>query len=386
MKPQPKGVSTGNWFVMVFVVCCLMVPSPVMAAKSPDKVRTKVKHKPIKYFVSGSRIEIKAKVRDPSGVSLVRCYFKGTAEADYVFVELTSDNGKQYQGLLPAPGENTEMIDYLFLVVNGNRQVVRTQSYQVEKKDKKYTPGWQQAKTDQAVQVYSELPNPPSMPPGFSDSVTMDVVESAFRFGFVVAGIYTLDKIGETGGSGALAGSAASGGTTAAAAGTITATAGLSTAAVVGLTAGAIAAGAGAAGAAGGGSDDDHGGRVDDSDLQGASGEVRVNLQWSNCDDLDLHVKDPCGVTIYYRSRIHACDGKTGALDVDANSRSCSDSPAENIYWEDAPRGTYTVHVNHYRGTHNTAYQVTVITGSDRKEFSGTISPDQFLDITTFTY
>ncbi len=239
-------------FIWIFSVAafCLASPTQGIAAKTPKSSKTNISHKPIKYFVSGSRIKMKAKVKDPAGVSLVRCYFKGRTEADYVFVEMSSVNGKNFNGILPAPSVNTEIIDYLFLVVNSDKQVIRTQVYHVEKVEKDYTPGWQQARTDKAVQVYSELPNPPSTPPGFSDSVTMDVVESAVRFGFVAEGIYMLTQMDKAGGSAA----AAAGAT---AAGTITATAGLSTAAVVGLAAGGIAAGAGAAAIASGSSDGD---------------------------------------------------------------------------------------------------------------------------------
>ena len=39
------------------------------------KASTKIKHKPIKYFVAGKRISIEASVKDEQGVNLVRCYF-----------------------------------------------------------------------------------------------------------------------------------------------------------------------------------------------------------------------------------------------------------------------------------------------------------------------
>ena len=225
----------------------LPVNAGAVLAKEEIKATTKIKHKPIKYFVSEKRIKIEAKVTDKEGVNLVRCYFRAAEQADYVFVAMNAA-GSLYEGILPAPSKDTEMLEYLFLVVNGKNQVVKTQTFTINQKDKEKVPAWQQVSAEGDIHVSTELAQAPETLQGFTDSIVMDVVESSARFGTVAGGIYLASKAG--GVSGAAAASTT--------AGTVTAGAGLSTAAIIGIGV-AAAAGVGAA-AAGVGGDDDGGG------------------------------------------------------------------------------------------------------------------------------
>jgi hypothetical protein len=80
------------------------------------------------------------------------------------------------------------------------------------------------------------------------------------------------------------------------------------------------------------------------------TGDVQVTLRWDTSADLDLHVLDPWGETIYHGNRESESGGD---LDVDAN-RNCgtqSYNPVENIYWPTggAPTGIYSVSVVDYR-------------------------------------
>ena len=109
------------------------------------------------------------------------------------------------------------------------------------------------------------------------------------------------------------------------------------------------------------------------------TGEVTITLRWSDCNDLDLHVTDPCGNEIYYENMSGSCNNSIGKLDVDANAGcgSCSDSPVENIFWPTAPAGTYTVEVNYFQGCpDNTSsdYIVTTRINGEVESFTGTIS------------
>jgi len=101
-------------------------------------------------------------------------------------------------------------------------------------------------------------------------------------------------------------------------------------------------------------------------ETQGGRGALKINLKWGTTDDLDLHVIDPDGYEIYYKNKMHVCQGITGQLDIDANASSpYTRSPQENIYWEGkAPTGHYKVMVNLFskRDTvNNIPYTVTVI-------------------------
>ncbi|RHW23320.1 hypothetical protein D0Z08_30335 [Nocardioides immobilis] len=87
----------------------------------------------------------------------------------------------------------------------------------------------------------------------------------------------------------------------------------------------------------------------DGSDLVVATGPVRVTLIWDNADDLDLFVTEPGGETVSY----HDTTVPTGGyLDRDDNVGACGSDPepggVENIVWDPAPSGTYTVDLSNF--------------------------------------
>jgi hypothetical protein len=107
--------------------------------------------------------------------------------------------------------------------------------------------------------------------------------------------------------------------------------------------------------------------------LVGSDG-VQISLTWNAPVDLDLHVTDPLGNLINFRSD----DSIEGALDLDSNA-SCNIDHinAENISWPagSEPPGTYAVHVNLYDacGEQDVSYQVAVRACDTEETFSGTI-------------
>jgi hypothetical protein len=207
---------------------------------------THVKHKAIDYFMPDHRIRLEATVNDPKGVKVVRAYFKAGAQADYLFVPMEAQKGMSdtFVATLPAIKKGNDTLQYLFLVVNNDNQVVKTNPFSVKEKDVTEAPSWQMVKPDGQIQLYTELDKMPSVASTYSDSVALNAVESSARFG-VVASLY-----GSGGSAGGAAGASAATGTTnagvVAAAGT-----GLSTTAIV--TAAVVAGGAAAAGGGGGG-------------------------------------------------------------------------------------------------------------------------------------
>jgi hypothetical protein len=242
-------------------------PGVVFGANEEGKVTqvtTKIKHKPISYFVTEKRIRLDAEAKDKAGIELVRCYFKGKAEADYVFVTMNQGEIGEYSAILPAPDQKAEMIEYLFLVVNKSNQVVKTQTFNVKRNlQVSKIPSWQNLPLEGDIKVGIELGEAPERLEGFNDSISMDIVESGLRFGFV-AGLYSSAQMAAAGGVGggtaatatAGSGTVAAGGGTAAAAtagGTVAATSSLSTAAIAGMAIGGAAVVGGGAAAAGGG-------------------------------------------------------------------------------------------------------------------------------------
>jgi hypothetical protein len=203
----------------------------IFGAVSVHAADTKMKHTPPDYFVPEHRIQMDAEVRDPGGVELVRCYFKASGEADLVFVPMNPTGANKYAGILPAPSTATGQIEYLFLAVNGENQVVRSQTFFIAADADKKKPAWQDIPREGEIRVSMELDAAPTELEGFSDNVAIDVVESGARFG-VVALLYDASQRG--GGGAGLSGSAAA---------ATSAEAGLTGAAAAATSAGTITAG-----------------------------------------------------------------------------------------------------------------------------------------------
>jgi uncharacterized protein YfaP (DUF2135 family) len=78
-------------------------------------------------------------------------------------------------------------------------------------------------------------------------------------------------------------------------------------------------------------------------------GDVKVTLSFDRLHDLDLHVVEPRGDQIFYRT-----PGSTtgGQLDLDSGAN-CEPSPynTENVFWPPggAPSGTYRVSVQNFQ-------------------------------------
>jgi hypothetical protein len=88
------------------------------------------------------------------------------------------------------------------------------------------------------------------------------------------------------------------------------------------------------------------------------SGQVQVTVGWQGTADIDLHVVDPAGEEIYYGDRTSASGGQ---LDHDANA-ACSYSPptVENVYFSQAPRGSYRARVHVFSMCQDVSVPVTL--------------------------
>src|SRR5579871_4739075 len=119
----------------------------------------------------------------------------------------------------------------------------------------------------------------------------------------------------------------------------------------------------------------------------GKTGDIEIALAWNNHNDLDLSCIDPRGERIFYGHK-HSLSG--GELDVDANFQPpYTNEPVENIYWPfgRAPRGRYTVQINHYEnhgGLDPTVYRVVVLERGHLRQFQGVIWPKEFKTIYQF--
>ncbi len=106
-------------------------------------------------------------------------------------------------------------------------------------------------------------------------------------------------------------------------------------------------------------------------DLSDKNGVIHIGLSWDTTSDIDLHVTDPRGETIWYN---HESSNSGGYLDRD----DINGFGPENIYWMDGgPDGTYKVQVDYYGPSNgpSTKYVVKIINGLGFvKTFEGTLT------------
>jgi hypothetical protein len=149
-----------------------------------------------------------------------------------------------YVANLPAMSKSNDEVHYLFLVVNGANEVLKTEPFVVKARESNDVPSWQMVSRDESVQLFTEVPDARSVAASFSDSVSLNVVESGARFG-LVAHLYGAS--GSATASGAAAGATNAGTASMATAGMSTVTIAVAAAAVAGVAAGGSKGGSSAA-------------------------------------------------------------------------------------------------------------------------------------------
>ncbi len=287
MKKWHKGLK------VLAVVLSLFLAFPcgiVSAAAKPD---LKIKHDPPKDYVPGFRITLDTKIKEKADVLVARCYFKTKKDKNLVFVDMVPKGNPGYQATLPAPWVGSEYIDYAFVVVNKDKEVIRTQMFRMEELETEAATTWQEAtevkeiqvdKAQEAVERYetvkkelkreykdklpkyqraeaigqldvlTEFVNPSGQLKGFYDNMIVTTVPDSQKYGVLAEGLYTPAEIAAAGG-----GSTITASTGAVTAGTVKATGviGLGTIALGALGIGGIAALAGAGGGGSSSSGDD---------------------------------------------------------------------------------------------------------------------------------
>ena len=284
MKRWNSGFKVFAMLLSVLLIC----PATILCAAATPASSAKIKHKvPGEKYIPGFRINLDVEITDKTGLMATRCYFKTKNDKNFAFVDLFHTDGANYKATLPAPFVNSEAVNYLFVVVNKNKQVSRTQTFTIEEGETKEAttwkdinevkevrldqvqdiaekyialydgaknnyadtiPSYQETTSDMALKVKTELPRKLVPLNGFYDIATVTAVAAAAKYGFLAENLYSTDAIASGGGT------AATGATSA---GTIAAsTGGLSTTAILGIAGVAIAGGiaVAAGGSSGGGS------------------------------------------------------------------------------------------------------------------------------------
>jgi len=274
-----------NALKVLAIVLSLFLAFPCGIVSAAAKPNIKIKHDPPKDYVPGFRITLDTKIKEKADVLDARCYFKTKKDKNFVFVDMVPNKGNPgYQTTLPAPWVGSEYVEYAFVVVNKDKEVIRTQMFRMEELETEAATTWQEAtevkeiqldKAQEAVERYeavkkdlvreykdrlpkhqqaeargkldvlTEFVNPSGQLKGFYDNIMVTTVPSSAKYGVLAEGLYTEAEIAAIGGTNTIAAS-----TGAVTAGTITATGaiGLGTIAVAALVAGGAAAAAGGGG------------------------------------------------------------------------------------------------------------------------------------------
>lgn len=83
---------------------------------------------------------------------------------------------------------------------------------------------------------------------------------------------------------------------------------------------------------------------IDRANQIGNTGNMKITLMWDFYADIDLLVEQANGVLLYHKRKFDPYTG--GNLDTD--NRSGGAGAAENIYWQNPPKGKYKVYINYY--------------------------------------
>ncbi len=122
------------------------------------------------------------------------------------------------------------------------------------------------------------------------------------------------------------------------------------------------------------------------------TGDVCCRLAWNNTDDLDFHMNEPRGSSIYYATRKRqSING--GMLDVDANGADgIRPDPVENIFYADKKRmypGEYRLSVHQFnkRGQGNGGFEVEIeIDGVvTNMVYEKDVRQGEFIEVATLT-
>ncbi len=136
-------------FLMLLVVSLRVFAEPTLS--------TTISHDAINHFMAGYPISLDAAISDDTGITTSRCYFKTSAASAYVFVPMIREVGNQFHCNIPALNTNVAQLEYLFLVVNSDRQVIRSAVYSAQQQTGGSIPNWQSGLSDNPITVYSEL-------------------------------------------------------------------------------------------------------------------------------------------------------------------------------------------------------------------------------------
>lgn len=116
---------------MVLIALQVELLTAMRALAADTTPTTDYSHTAPEYLLPGARTTITAKITDPKGIKLARCYFRIAGEADYLFVPMQQGPGNTYSAILPAFNAATRVLQYRLLAVNTEGEATQTAEFSV---------------------------------------------------------------------------------------------------------------------------------------------------------------------------------------------------------------------------------------------------------------
>ena len=195
MKNIVVRVKLGCMLLVMGVLSLSVVYIP--DALSSGVPETQIAHQQLPFFSEESSLPIEVSVKDPARVTEVRCYFRFDSSVPFFYREMVSAKDNIFTTKLPIAKSTVHQIEYLFLVVNGQKQVILSQTFALSKKN--ISNG---SATDirnfvqEQYQLKSEVDGADTAKEFFlqPDNVSISLVPQQDHYG-VLSGLYTKEQL-----------------------------------------------------------------------------------------------------------------------------------------------------------------------------------------------
>ncbi|MCX5871562.1 MAG: hypothetical protein NTY00_13255 [Deltaproteobacteria bacterium] len=193
-----------NVIMLARLVCMLLVLGVLSLsvvyipdAWSAGDPQTQIAYQQLSFFSEESSLPIEVAVKDPAGVTEVRCYFRFDSSLPFVYSEMVSAKNNVFTTKLPIAIATVQQIEYLFLVVNGQKQAIISPTFTLNKKDIRngYATGTQNLIQEQ-YQLKSEVDGADAVKDFFlqPDNISISSVPQQDHYG-VLAGLYSKEQL-----------------------------------------------------------------------------------------------------------------------------------------------------------------------------------------------
>jgi hypothetical protein len=144
-------------YILIEIAIVLLVLANSALFAQPV-ISTTIESEPLAYIVSGHSITLEATITDSKKVLEARCYFRTLPNGATLYVPMHHQTGNRYRCTLPSYASHISGLEYFFLVVNGEAQVIRSTYFQSDNSPSKAIPKWQMdTNSELPLEVYSEL-------------------------------------------------------------------------------------------------------------------------------------------------------------------------------------------------------------------------------------